>query len=263
MKRLYVSLSIILSYCNAVACLCPDNPYVVSYMKADFVFYGNVLKLTGVDNKIYKARIEVLNRYKNDLPKTIEVYTHKYKKDCGFRFLKGERYIIYSTHTDSHEFWVDLCSNTKKIRLNESENEMGLNALRYGISKKQLIEEIDFLTYNEIGTVQVEGKPEVVDDKSEVIVGLSKVTIVDDTVAVVDDTEIDHKKKKWWKKKKKKVKKTVDPKKTVVPERTVKLEKTVEPKKRVAPEKTDDETENGDEDPSDNKMRRPSRRGKR
>jgi len=109
-----VTLAVLAVPARARACSCVEPGDVASSLDAaGSVFEGKVLSLRHrpAAHRI-TVRIEVLQHWKGESGKTIDVVTVDQGSMCGFEFQRGTRYLIFAQEKVS-PLSVSICSRTK------------------------------------------------------------------------------------------------------------------------------------------------------
>ena len=106
---------------SACSCIEPGSP-LEELDRAALVFSATVISVRedapfmGIDalpaNGPTTVEFKVHTRWKGGLPPNVSLTTAKYEASCGFTFLEGSRYIVYSRDGET----VSLCSRTKLIQ---------------------------------------------------------------------------------------------------------------------------------------------------
>ena len=136
MKKLTILVALILlalSAQEALGCVCELDPNptpekvranrLTAFTKATAVFSGEV-----VSGDLFAAKFKVDKIWKGEEAKEITMHTRtKVNSDgtmsvysCDFRFVKGEKYLIYAYGTDG-ELKTDVCSRTSVLKNAEPE----------------------------------------------------------------------------------------------------------------------------------------------
>ena len=99
----------------ASACSCvADAPLCETYWKAGVVFSGVVsdisaVRLRGEQHYRRRVRFRVEQTWRGTA--ATEVYTGLGGGDCGFRFVRGERYLVFADIADGRAM-TSICSST-------------------------------------------------------------------------------------------------------------------------------------------------------
>lgn len=108
------------------ACSCIENPDpVASLERAAAVFSGRVLEIEGSFNDFGFAtrtvRFDVDRAWKGVETAKLKVGTAGDSAACGFDFVEGERYLVY-TYGENGDLQASLCSRTANLNdVSESE----------------------------------------------------------------------------------------------------------------------------------------------
>lgn len=106
----------------AVACSCLEpGPARIELQRADAIFVGEVHEIAPIaphpDVLGYRVYFRVSAAWKGALAGgEIRVQTNENGGMCGYRFEKGERYLVYaSLSRDRSELWTSICSRTRSV----------------------------------------------------------------------------------------------------------------------------------------------------
>jgi len=70
---------------------------------------------------VLKTEFEIIEKYKgNSHPKTIVIYTPMLSATCGYRFKKGEEYIVYASTKNFLAFMFQKGNETKRFEKNNT-----------------------------------------------------------------------------------------------------------------------------------------------
>lgn len=105
---------------DAKACSCiPPRPPAQALAQASTVFSGRVLEMTPVtlegSRRVTRVRFTVLNTWKGDCRKEVEIFTTDHTAMCGYPFRHHESYLVYTYADQSGRLWASLCSRTKEL----------------------------------------------------------------------------------------------------------------------------------------------------
>jgi hypothetical protein len=99
----------------ACSCLFDNKPLKQqvkdSYQGSSAVFAGEVLEITSKDEWSVSVRIKVEKSWKGKFSKEITITTAKDSAMCGYGFVTGQKYLIY-TSGEKNDPRVNNCSRT-------------------------------------------------------------------------------------------------------------------------------------------------------
>lgn len=96
------------------ACTCAEQTVEDAFEQDAVIFSGQVISVTN-GSRYKKVKIRVLNTWKGRLPKTVTVTTPAADSMCGFSFVAGRKYLIYSDSEKPSNISVNLCSRTDSL----------------------------------------------------------------------------------------------------------------------------------------------------
>lgn len=110
----------LMSLSTAYACRCqPTGTPTEELADSDAVFSGRVIKIvnrkSGDPPISVEAVFTVVKAWKGVEKKQVSVYTASHSTMCGFKFSKGERYLIYANLNDKKELFTSFCTRTKSL----------------------------------------------------------------------------------------------------------------------------------------------------
>lgn len=85
-----------------------------SYWKAAAVFYGKVIEITQKPGTLYvTVKLQVEKSWKNQLENEVIIQTGLGNGDCGYKFEKGERYLVYA-YGNENSLSTNICQRTSE-----------------------------------------------------------------------------------------------------------------------------------------------------
>ncbi len=121
--KYFISVSILLLITllmphTAIACSCiaPEGP-LEEMSKSDFVFSGIVKRITsnnGPHGITLNVRLQVLSKWKGELPEEVIIETADNSAACGYPFDKGKSYLVYG-HLHEGEMSTSICTRTTRL----------------------------------------------------------------------------------------------------------------------------------------------------
>lgn len=137
MKQILTLIMFMSTYFSSVACDCNDTLSVKKAIEnSNCIFIGQVTDIYPIllsDKESYTdliVELTVEKVFKGDSVRTIKIKTAALVSMCGYPFVKGVSYLVYSTKIETEKndlFYASICGRTKQIA----------NAL-YDISEFQL-----------------------------------------------------------------------------------------------------------------------------
>ncbi len=132
MKYIFVAISVLViifatsSQIKACSCSWNPNPPCRAYGQADLIFDGIVLAVDRVRTNTNfplrrRAKIKVLRSYKGNSESLVYVYTGDGRSDCGFKFNKGTRYLIYA---NSYEGFITTSKCGRNTEFKAAKEEL-------------------------------------------------------------------------------------------------------------------------------------------
>ncbi len=131
MRRLLLCLSIVSATITAPvgpasACSCILLTPKEKAKRADVVFTGRVLRIGEPSDGLVVARFGVRVLFKGMVTRRVNVTTASDEAACGCRFRVGRRYTVFAYHPDGGGLATDLCSGTRRGRIDHD---------RYGLPR--------------------------------------------------------------------------------------------------------------------------------
>ena len=120
---LLLPLVLLLVPSRADACSCVAGlPICQTFWQADAVFAGEVLSIDpvpeGADPGFSRKRVRfrVQQAWRGEVEGEVEIRTGAGGGDCGYRFEKGETYLVYA-HGNGVTLSTSICTRTKKLAM--------------------------------------------------------------------------------------------------------------------------------------------------
>jgi hypothetical protein len=118
---LLLPLAFLLLPSRADACSCVGGlPICQTFWEADAVFAGEVLSIDpvpdGADPAFSRKRVrfQVQETWRGGVEGVVEIRTGAGGGDCGYRFERGETYLVYA-HGHEGTLSTSICTRTKKL----------------------------------------------------------------------------------------------------------------------------------------------------
>lgn len=90
--------------------------------QANAVFVGNVLAVNEDQDKfVMVVKFQIERSWKQIRAQEIVITTGRGHGDCGFPFTVGMKYLVYAYSADDGKFSTGICSRTKKVSENETQ----------------------------------------------------------------------------------------------------------------------------------------------
>jgi hypothetical protein len=125
---MFIFVAIAPRYAAACSCVVPPPP-LEALEQADAVFTGQVTQATrGLGGAGVRVRIRLSRSFKGIAHSTETVHTSSSGALCGFRFEKGEKYIIYAYQIDG-KLHTNICTRTRAL----ADAALDLEALGDGV----------------------------------------------------------------------------------------------------------------------------------
>jgi len=98
----------------AVACKCaPNKPPLQSLNQVDAAFVGEVVSVKKANYRKY-IKMKVLRSWKGMDSNFVKLDTGMGSDDCGFYFLKDQKYLVYANKNDKI-LKTGICTRTKAL----------------------------------------------------------------------------------------------------------------------------------------------------